>query len=146
MTWTRIQRVFWGHVDVAVVDVAQHGLEGLLAGNHLPYGDVHLPIHRHEGAEHGLKVTEDTKAQGGAWGRWELVDLAYRHCAAHCFMYLFNYILMIFYIDFVYSFYLISYLNYIYELIYTLIALLWLPYHFALCNNYNLLSCIVYHW
>lgn len=54
-----MQRVLGWHVDLAVVDVAQHGLEGLPAGHHLPNGDVHLAVLRHEGPEHGLKVAAD---------------------------------------------------------------------------------------
>lgn len=56
-----MQRVLGRHVDLAVVDVAQHGLKGLPAGHHLPNGDVHLAVLGHEGPEHGLKVA----ANGG---------------------------------------------------------------------------------
>lgn len=55
----RMQRVLGRHVDLPVVDVAQHGLEGLSAGHHLPDGDVHLAVLWHEGPEHGLKVAAD---------------------------------------------------------------------------------------
>lgn len=53
----RIQGIFRRHVDVAIVDVTQHGLKGLLTGNHLTDGNIYLAVHRHEGAEHCLKVT-----------------------------------------------------------------------------------------
>lgn len=59
----RIQRILWGHVDITVVDVAQHGVKGLLARHHLPDGDVDLAILRHEGAEHGLKVTAEPQGE-----------------------------------------------------------------------------------
>lgn len=55
----RMQGVLGRHVDLTVVDVTQHGLEGLPAGHHLPDGDVHLAVLRHEGPEHGLKVAAD---------------------------------------------------------------------------------------
>lgn len=61
MTLRRIQGIFRGHVDVTVVDVAQHGLEGLLARYHLADGDVDLTVLGHEGAKHGLKVTWGAK-------------------------------------------------------------------------------------
>lgn len=51
-----MQGVLGRHVDLAIVDVAQHGLEGLPAGHHLPNGDVHLAVLGHEGPEHGLEV------------------------------------------------------------------------------------------
>lgn len=55
----RMQRVLRRHVDFTIVDVAQHRLEGLPAGYHLPDGDVHLAVLRHEGPEHGLEVAAD---------------------------------------------------------------------------------------
>lgn len=54
----RIQGILWRHVDVAIVDITQHRLEGLLTWDHLTNGYIYLTVHRHEGAEHRLKVTE----------------------------------------------------------------------------------------
>lgn len=59
----RIQRVFWRHVDIAIVDITQHGVKGLLTRNHFTNGDVNLTILRHEGAKHGLKVTAEPQIQ-----------------------------------------------------------------------------------
>lgn len=55
----RIQRVFWWHVDITIVDISQHGVKGLLTWHHLPNGDINLTILRHKGAEHCLKVTAE---------------------------------------------------------------------------------------
>lgn len=55
-SFKRIQRVLWRHVDVSVINVAQHGLEGLFARDHFSYGDVHLSVLGHERAEHRLKI------------------------------------------------------------------------------------------
>lgn len=55
----RIQRIFWRHVDITIVDIAQHGVKGLLTRHHLPNGDVDLTILGHKGAEHGLKVAAE---------------------------------------------------------------------------------------
>lgn len=55
----RIQRIFWRHIDVTIVDIPQHGVKGLLTWHHLPDGDINLTILRHEGAEHCLKVTAE---------------------------------------------------------------------------------------
>lgn len=75
-TLRRIQRIFRGHVDVTVVDVAQHGLEGLLARYHLADGDVDLSVHGHEGAKHGLKVTLGAKTlELKMWNRWQAKKL-----------------------------------------------------------------------
>lgn len=66
----RMQRIFGWHVDLAVVDVAQHRFEGLPAGYHLPNGDVYLPILGHKGPEHGLKVATDRGSRGLALNRY----------------------------------------------------------------------------
>lgn len=57
----RIQRVLWRHVDVSVVNVAQHGLEGLFARHHFSDGDVHLSVLGHERAEHRFKIASSKK-------------------------------------------------------------------------------------
>lgn len=64
LSLTRIQRILRRHVDVSIVDVAQHGLKCLLTGNHLANGDIYLAVLWHEGAEHGLKITEGTWSKG----------------------------------------------------------------------------------
>lgn len=61
VTLKRIQGVLWRHVDIAVIDITQHGLKGLLTWNHLTNRDINLPILRHEGAKHSLKVTGEQK-------------------------------------------------------------------------------------
>lgn len=53
----RIQGILWRHVDIAIVDITQHGLKGLLTWNHLTDRDVNLTVLWHEGAEHCFKVT-----------------------------------------------------------------------------------------
>lgn len=57
----RIQRIFWRHIDITIVDITQHGIKGLLAWHHFPDRDINLTILRHKGAEHCLKVTAETK-------------------------------------------------------------------------------------
>lgn len=57
----RIQGVLWRHVDITVIDITQHGLKGLLTWNHLTNRDINLPVLRHEGAKHSLKVTGEQK-------------------------------------------------------------------------------------
>lgn len=66
----RMQRILGWHVDLTVVDVAQHRFEGLPAGYHLPNGDVHLSILGHKGPEHGLKVATDKGSRGLALSRY----------------------------------------------------------------------------
>lgn len=64
MNLRRIQGIFWGHVDITIVDITQHGLKGLLTRYHLADGDVDLTILRHKGAKHGLKVTGERQHRG----------------------------------------------------------------------------------
>lgn len=57
----RIQRIFWRHIDITIVDIPQHGVKGLLTWHHFPNRDINLTILRHKGAEHCLKVTVETQ-------------------------------------------------------------------------------------
>lgn len=59
----RIQGILWRHVDVAIVDVTQHGLKSLFTWNHLPNGDINLTVFWHERAKHCFKVTGVLKSR-----------------------------------------------------------------------------------